>query len=90
MNNKEALTTSLNEICVIEQTINDLLFLAKNEKDLIIDKQEEFYLDELTDESINELKNFAKLHKVEVTLEVKDSLELLGFPNLLKLQLKML
>ena len=85
---KEALTTSLNEICVIEQTINDLLFLAKNEKDLIIDKQEEFYLDELTDESINELKNFAKLHKVEVTLEVKDSLELLGFPNLLKIAIK--
>lgn len=85
---KETLTTSLNEICVIEQTINDLLFLAKNEKDLIIDKQEEFYLDELTDESINELKNFAKLHKVEVTLEVKDSLELLGFPNLLKIAIK--
>ncbi|MDD3009489.1 MAG: ATP-binding protein [Arcobacter sp.] len=85
---KEALTTSLNEICVIEQTINDLLFLAKNEKDLIIDKQEEFYLDELTDESINELKNFAKLHKVEVTLEVKDSLELIGFPNLLKIAIK--
>ncbi|AXX94278.1 ATP-binding protein [Arcobacter ellisii] len=85
---KETLTTSLNEICVIEQTINDLLFLAKNEKDLIIDKQEEFYLDELTDESINELKNFAKLHKVGVTLEVKDSLELLGFPNLLKIAIK--
>ena len=85
---KETLTTSLNEICVIEQTINDLLFLAKNEKDLIIDKQEEFYLDELTDESINELKNFAKLHKVEVTLEVKDSLGLLGFPNLLKIAIK--
>ena len=85
---KEALTTSLNEICVIEQTINDLLFLAKNEKDLIIDKQEEFYLDELTDESINELKNFAKLHKVEVTLEVKDSLGLIGFPNLLKIAIK--
>ncbi len=85
---KEALTTSLNEICVIEQTINDLLFLAKNEKDLIIDKQEEFYLDELTDESINELKNFAKLHRVEVTLEVKDSLGLIGFPNLLKIAIK--
>ena len=32
---KEALNNSLNEITIIEQTINDLLFLAKNKKDLI-------------------------------------------------------
>lgn len=85
---KQSLKTSLDEILGIEQTINDLLFLAKNEQDLIIDKQEEFYLDELSDEAINELKNFAKLHKVEVTLEVEDSLELIGFPNLLKIAIK--
>lgn len=85
---KDSLKTSLNEICIIEQTINDLLFLAKNEKDLIVDKQEEFYLDELTDEAINELKNFAKLHKVEITLLIEDSIELKGFPNLLKIAIK--
>ena len=32
---KEALNSSLNEITIIEQTINDLLFLAKNKKDLL-------------------------------------------------------
>jgi heavy metal sensor kinase len=85
---KEALKTSLDEICLIEQTINDLLFLAKNEKDLIIDKQENFYLDEIADEAINELKNFAKLHKIEVSFVVEDSLELKGFPNLLKIAIK--
>jgi signal transduction histidine kinase len=32
---KDVLNSSLNEIIIIEKTINDLLFLAKNEKDLI-------------------------------------------------------
>ena len=43
---KSALNNSLNELSLIEQTVNDLLFLAKNEKDLMVDKQEEFYFDE--------------------------------------------
>ncbi|MCT7624325.1 sensor histidine kinase [Aliarcobacter butzleri] len=85
---KEALKTSLEEISGIEQTINDLLFLAKNEQELIVDKQEEFYLDELADESINELKNFAKLHKIKISLIVEDSLEMKGFASLLKIAIK--
>ena len=85
---KEALKTSLEEISGIEQTINDLLFLAKNEQELIVDKQEEFYLDELADEAINELKNFAKLHKIKISLIVEDSLEMKGFASLLKIAIK--
>ncbi|WP_392388647.1 sensor histidine kinase [Aliarcobacter butzleri] len=85
---KEALKTSLEEISGIEQTINDLLFLAKNEQELIIDKQEEFYLDELADEAINELKNFAKLHKIKISLIVEDTLEMKGFASLLKIAIK--
>ncbi|WP_228256144.1 histidine kinase dimerization/phospho-acceptor domain-containing protein [Aliarcobacter butzleri] len=85
---KEALKTSLEEISGIEQTINDLLFLAKNEQELIVDKQEEFYLDELADEAINELKNFAKLHKIKMSLIVEDSLEMKGFASLLKIAIK--
>ncbi|MCT7588725.1 sensor histidine kinase [Aliarcobacter butzleri] len=85
---KEALKTSLEEISGIEQTINDLLFLAKNEQELIVDEQEEFYLDELADEAINELKNFAKLHKIKISLIVEDSLEMKGFTSLLKIAIK--
>ena len=85
---KNALNNSLNELTLIEQTINDLLFLAKNEKDLIVDKQENFYFDELIDESINEIKSFAILHQVEINFVLEDSIEFKGFPNLLKIALK--
>ena len=85
---KNALNNSLNELTLIEQTINDLLFLAKNEKDLMVDKQENFYFDELIDESINEIKSFAKLHQVEINFVLEDSIEFKGFPNLLKIALK--
>ncbi len=85
---KSALNNSLNELSLIEQTVNDLLFLAKNEKDLMIDKQEEFYFDELIDESINEIKSLAKLHQVEINFILENSIEFKGFPNLLKIAIK--
>ena len=85
---KEVLKNSLNEIFIIEQTVNDLLFLAKNEKELKLDKIESFYFDEIVDESINEVKNFAKLHDITIELLVQDSLEFRGFANLLKIALK--
>ena len=85
---KETINRSLCELSGIEQTINDLLFLAKNENEIIIDKKDNFYLDEIVDESINELKNFAKLHKVEIVFEVEDNLEFFGFSNLLKIAIK--
>ncbi|WP_148625411.1 ATP-binding protein [Aliarcobacter cryaerophilus] len=85
---KETINRSLYELSGIEQTINDLLFLAKNENEIVIDKKDNFYLDEIVDESINELKNFAKLHKVEIVFEVEDNLEFFGFSNLLKIAIK--
>ena len=85
---KDALNSSLNEIIIIEQTINDLLFLAKNEKDLIIEKQENFYFDEIVDESINETKNFAKLHQIDIKFIVEDTIEFNGYSNLLKIAIK--
>ncbi|WP_368028619.1 sensor histidine kinase [Arcobacter sp. s6] len=85
---KEALNNSLSEIISIEQTINDLLFLAKNEKDLIIDKQERFYFDEIIDESINEIKSFANLHQIEMKFLVEDTIEFDGYSNLLKIAIK--
>ena len=86
---KQTLKTSLEEVIVIEQTINDLLFLAKNEKDLIsLDKKEILYFDEIIDESINEIKNFAKLNEINIKFEILDTIEFKGYSNLLKIAIK--
>jgi heavy metal sensor kinase len=86
---KQSLKTSLDEVIVIEQTINDLLFLAKNEKDLITSNMEEvLYFDEIIDESINEMKNFAKLNQIEIKFELIDTIEFKGYSNLLKIAIK--
>lgn len=86
---KQSLKTSLEEVVVIEQTINDLLFLAKNEKDLISHNMEEvLYFDEIIDESINEIKNFAKLNQIEIKFELIDTIEFKGYSNLLKIAIK--
>jgi signal transduction histidine kinase len=86
---KQTLNTSLNEVIVIEQTINDLFFLAKNEKDLITHNIEEIlYFDEILDESINEMKNFAKLNHIEIKFELIDTIEFKGYSNLLKIAIK--
>jgi heavy metal sensor kinase len=85
---KQSLKTSLEEVIVIEQTINDLLFLAKNEKDLITNKMELLYFDEIIDESINEVKNFADLHQIKINFELVDTIEFKGYSNLLKIAIK--
>jgi heavy metal sensor kinase len=85
---KGVLNTSLDEIIIIEKTINDLLFLAKNEKDILIDNQEDIYFDEIIDESINEVKSFAKLNQIEINFILEDTIEYKGYSNLLKIALK--
>ena len=85
---KDVLNSSLNEIIIIEKTINDLLFLAKNEKDIILDNQEDIYFDEIIDESINEVKSFAKLNEIEINFILQDTIEYKGYSNLLKIALK--
>jgi signal transduction histidine kinase len=86
---KQTLNTSLEEVIIIEQTINDLLFLAKNEKDIISDDMQTLiYFDEIIDESINEVKNFAKLHQIKIKFELIDTIEVKGYSNLLKIAIK--
>ena len=62
--------------------------MAKNEKDLTIDNQENFYFDEIIDESINEIKSFANLHEIEIKLIIQDTIEFTGYSNLLKVAIK--
>ena len=85
---KQSLKTSLEEVVVIEQTINDLLFLAKNEKDLILKNMEVLYFDEIIDESINEVKNFAKLNNIKIKFDLIETSEFQGYSNLLKIAIK--
>ncbi len=84
---KQTLQSSLEEILVIQQTIDDLLFLAKmdDEKHFL---EELLYLDEISLESIKELNNFANTKKVEIEVDIQDALELKGYPKLLKIALK--
>ena len=85
---KQSLKTSLDEVIVIEKTINDLLFLAKNEKDLILKNMEVLYFDEIIDESINEVKNFAKLNNIKIKFDLIETSEFHGYSNLLKIAIK--
>ena len=85
---KQSLKTSLDEVIVIEKTINDLLFLAKNEKDLILKNMEVLYFDEIIDESINEVKNFAKLNNIKIKFDLIETIEFQGYSNLLKIAIK--
>ena len=85
---KQSLRTSLDEVIVIEKTINDLLFLAKNEKDLILRNMEVLYFDEIIDESINEVKNFAKLNNIKIKFDLIETIEFQGYSNLLKIAIK--
>ena len=47
-----------------------------------------FYFDEIVDESINETKNFAKLHQIDIKFIVEDTIEFNGYSNLLKIAIK--
>lgn len=85
---KKVLNSCINEVNIIEETINDLLFLAKNEKDLLIDKMNLFYFDEIIDESINELKNLANINKINFEIDLNETIEYKGYGNLLKIAIK--
>ena len=85
---KQSLKTSLDEVIVIEKTINDLLFLKKKKKDLILENMEVLYFDEIIDESINEVKNFAKLNNIKIKFDLIETSEFHGYSNLLKIAIK--
>ncbi|TLP39186.1 HAMP domain-containing histidine kinase [Arcobacter arenosus] len=84
---KKTLSTCLDEILSIQETVNDLLFLAKNEFsteniDTVI------YLDEIAIDSKKELENFAKTKDIQLILEINEPHEIKGEAKLLKIALK--
>ncbi len=84
---KQTLKTCLDEILIIQQTVEDLLFLAKSDNSFKNEKNE-IYLEELTLESITELKNYAKLKNISIKSEIKNAFQIDGYPQLLKIAIK--
>jgi signal transduction histidine kinase len=81
---KETLKNCLDEVVIIQQTVNDLLYLAKIEEQNSLN-YEEIYLDEVILDSIKELKPFAKLKEVEIQSSIKDASTIKGNSKLIKI-----
>ena len=84
---KQTLKSSLDEVLVIQQTIDDLLFLAKS-KDNFENFEKEVYLDEISLEASKELESFAKIKKIKIICEIKEAVQINAHPKLLKIALK--
>lgn len=85
---KETLSNCLDELITIQQTIDDLLFLAKNEHEVLEQNEEEIYLDEVSLEAYKEMQAFAKLKNIKLHCEIKEPLQIKGHHKLLKIALK--
>ena len=85
---KEILNTCLDEILIIQQTTDDLLFLSKSEQEVKISQKEEVYIDEVTLEAINELKAYAKLKSVNIQCDIQNTMQIRGYSQLLKVAIK--
>lgn len=84
---QKTLKSCLDEILIIQQTTNDLLFLARNENDTNI-QIEDVYIDEITNDAIKELESLATLKSVRVTFDIQDILQMKGHNQLLKIAIK--
>jgi two-component system, OmpR family, heavy metal sensor histidine kinase CusS len=84
---EQTLHCCLDEVLVIQQTIDDLLFLAKNENDFT----QAFELvssEEITHDCLKELENFAQLKHILLECQIQESVFFKGYFPLLKIALK--
>ena len=72
---------------MIQNTIDDLLFLAKNENN-IDTYEEDAYMDEITLEAIKELSLYAKLKNITIQSQIIDIFQIKGHTKLLKIAIK--
>lgn len=84
----EILNNCLEEISIIQQTTDDLLFLAEAEQQFKVENKEVSYIDEMTLESVNELESFAKLKSINIKCDIKDTLQIKSHLKLLKVAIK--
>ena len=85
---KNILKTCLDEILIIKETINDLLFLAKSEQHLKYMQIQSIYLDELIEESILEVKNYANLKTILLINNIDNPITIKAYSSLLKIAIK--
>ncbi len=85
---KEILNSCLDEVLIIKQTIDDLLFLSKSEQNAKPLQKDEIYLDEITYEAMKELESFAKLKNITCKCEIIDASHIQGYEKALKIALK--
>ena len=84
---KKSLQSCLDEVLIIQQTIDDLLYLAKNQNTQII-KDEIIYMDEVTFEAVKELKAFAKMKHIDIKTEIISTSQINGHSELIKIAIK--
>ncbi|RXJ93624.1 two-component sensor histidine kinase [Malaciobacter molluscorum] len=85
---KESFENCLDEILVIQQTIDDLLFLAKEEYEVLEKTKEDVYLDEVTNEAYKEMLSFAKLRDIKLLCKIDEPIQIKGHHKLLKIAIK--
>ncbi|WP_258238889.1 cell wall metabolism sensor histidine kinase WalK [Arcobacter sp. CECT 8985] len=85
---KNSFENCLDEILVIQQTIDDLLFLAKEEYEVLENTKEEIYLDEVTNEAYKEMLSFSKLKQIKLLCEIDEPIQIKGHHKLLKIAIK--
>ncbi len=85
---KKSLENCLDEVIVIQQTIDDLLFLARKEHEVIEQKKDEIYLDEVSLEAFKEMQSFAKLKNIKLLCQIDDAMQIKGHHKLLKIAIK--
>ena len=84
---KKSLESCLDEILIIQQTVDDLLFLAKSDEQLE-QNYYDVYLDEISLDAVKELQNFAKLKKIIVQSNIEHAMQIRGHSKLLKIAIK--
>ncbi|MDX9795738.1 MAG: ATP-binding protein [Sulfurimonadaceae bacterium] len=84
---EQTLSSCLDEVLVIQQTIDDLLFLAKNESDFTHNFTA-CKSDEITLEAIKELKNLAYVKHITLKTQLNECVIVQGHATLLKIALK--
>jgi len=84
---KKTLESSLDEVLIIQNTIDDLLFLAKSQHNIEKYKND-IYLDEITQEAITELNKYAKLESIVINFTLLEHITIKGDANLVKIALK--
>ena len=84
---KQTMQSCMDEVLVIQQTIDDLLFLAKNENKPN-SPLEDVYCDEVSFDALKELKPYALLKSISLKAQIKEVFQIKGYSQLLKIAIK--